>query len=263
MENSQEEIEAGARILMDSKKVVALTGAGISVESGIPDFRSPGGIWTRYDPTIYATLESFVNDPSKFWSLARDLHPLLETAEPNLAHLMLVELEKLGKCEAVITQNIDNLHQKAGSGVVLELHGTFRSGKCVRCGEKCGFEELEEFTRKGSIPRCGSCGSPIKPDVVLFGEPLPPHVLKKASELAQTCDLMLVVGCGLEVFPAASLPILAHRKGGKLIFVNVVKTAYDHIADVVLRGKAGEVLPKLVEEYRKLSSTGASQRRHC
>lgn len=261
MENSREEIEAAARILADSNKVVALTGAGISVESGIPDFRSPGGIWTRYDPTIYATFESFVNDPSKFWSLARDLHPLLEAAEPNPAHRMLAELEKLGKCEAVITQNIDDLHQKAGSGVVLELHGTFRSGKCIRCGERYGFEELGEFAREGNIPECKSCGGPVKPDVVLFGEPLPPHVLKKASELAQTCDLMLVVGCGLEVFPAASLPILTHRRGGKLIFVNVVETAYDYIADVVLRGKAGEVLPKLVEECKKLSSGGVSQRR--
>lgn len=245
------ELENAARMLASAEKVVALTGAGISVESGIPDFRSPGGLWTRYDPIIYATFESFVHDPSKFWEMAAELNPLLENAEPNPAHVALGELERLGKCQAVITQNIDNLHQRAGSTDVLELHGTFRTGTCLQCGSSHTYEDIRESAAGGQVPTCKSCGGAIKPNVVLFGEPLNAGVLQRAMELAKSCDLMLVIGCGLEVFPAASLPTYTKRAGGRLVFVNVGATAYDEIADAVLRGKAGETMPAVVEEYQR------------
>ena len=241
-----DEIEQVARMIDEAVMVVALTGAGISTESGIPDFRSPGGLWTRYDPMVYATFESFVNDPSRFWEMAADLNPLLEGAEPNPAHLALGELETLGKCEAVITQNIDNLHQRAGSSDVLELHGTFRTGTCLQCGTSHDYDEIRESADSGQVPKCKSCGGAIKPDVVLFGEPLNAPVLHRAVEMASNCDLMLVIGCGLEVFPAASLPTYAHRNKGRLVFVNVASTAYDDLADMIILDQAGSVMPRLV-----------------
>jgi NAD-dependent deacetylase len=247
-----DDYERLARIIESSKKVVALTGSGISTESGIPDFRSPGGLWTRYDPSVYATYEAFVNDPTKFWEMAAELHPLLENAEPNPAHCALVELERLGKCEAVITQNIDHLHQRAGSSVVLELHGTFRTGTCLLCGRQHEYDEIQAAALRGVVPVCVSCSGNIKPDVVLFGEPLNAPVLQLAIEYATNCDLMFVIGAGLEVFPAATLPSYAHRSGATLVFVNIASTAYDDLAYIMFVGKAGEVMPKVVESYRRL-----------
>jgi NAD-dependent deacetylase len=247
-----EDIEKVARMIRDSRKIVALTGAGISVESGIPDFRSPGGLWTRYDPSVYATFESFVNDPAKFWSMAAELHPLLESAKPNPAHLALSELERMGKCEAVITQNIDDLHQAAGSTDVLELHGTYRTGTCLACGTCHEYDEIKQTGRYGEVPSCKDCGGVIKPDVILFGEPLNAPVLHRAVELASACDLMLVIGCGLEVFPAASLPAYARRNNATMVFINITSTAFDDLADFILLGKAGETTPRILEAYHAL-----------
>jgi NAD-dependent deacetylase len=241
-----------AELIDQAGAVIALTGAGISTESGIPDFRSPGGLWTRYDPMIYATYESFVNDPTKFWEMAAELNPVLENAEPNAAHLGLGELERLEKCDAVITQNIDHLHQRAGTSDVLELHGTYRTGTCINCGTRHAYEEIKESALSGTVPACKVCGNTVKPDVVLFGEPLNAPVLHRAVELATCCDLMLVIGCGLEVFPAASLPTYAHRNGAKLVFVNLGSTAYDEIADVIFLEPAGTAVPRIVEAYKVL-----------
>ncbi len=246
------EIESAARLLGGADKVIALTGAGISTESGIPDFRSPGGLWTRYDPMIYATYESFVHDPTRFWEMAAELNPVLEGAEPNPAHLGLGELETLGKCDSVITQNIDHLHQRAGSSDVLELHGTYRTGTCLNCGTRHDYDEIKESALRGKVPACKACGNTVKPDVVLFGEPLNAPVLHRAVELATCCDLMLVIGCGLEVFPAASLPTYARRNEAKLVFVNVAATAYDELADIIITAQAGTAVPELVEAYKKL-----------
>lgn len=248
----EDEFEKAAEMIEGAESVVALTGAGTSTESGIPDFRSPGGLWTRYDPAVYATYESFVNDPTKFWSMAKDMNPLLLDAEPNPSHHALAELERLGKLDAVITQNIDNLHQRAGNSLVIELHGTYRTGTCLDCFKQHGYEQIGESAITGQVPRCLQCGGIIKPDVVLFGEPLNASVIQKAIELSTNCDLMLVIGCGLEVFPAASLPTYAHRSKASLLFVNITTTAYDGIADIVLYGKAGEIMPRLVETYREL-----------
>lgn len=247
-----EEIENAARMILEAETVIALTGAGISTESGIPDFRSPGGLWTRYDPMIYATYESFVHDPTRFWEMAAELNPVLESAEPNPAHLGLGELETLGKCSAVVTQNIDHLHQRAGSSDVLELHGTYRTGTCLHCGTRHDYDEIKESALRGKVPACKACGDTVKPDVVLFGEPLNAPVLHRAVELATCCDLMLVIGCGLEVFPAASLPTYANRNSAKLVYINVASTAYDDLADVLITAQAGVAVPKLVEAYKRL-----------
>ncbi|PKQ27845.1 MAG: NAD-dependent protein deacylase [Candidatus Anoxymicrobium japonicum] len=247
-----EEIERAARLIDGAGTVVALTGAGISTESGIPDFRSAGGLWTRYDPMACATFESFVNDPTKFWEMASELNPMLETAEPNPAHLALFELEGSGKCEAVITQNIDNLHQRAGTTDVLELHGTYRTGTCLSCGANYTYEEIKECALREGIPVCKECKGVIKPDIILFGEPLNASVLQRTVELAERCDLMLVIGCGLDVFPAASLPECVHRNRAHLIFVNVAPTARDDLADVTILEQAGVAMPRIVETYRRL-----------
>ncbi len=249
----EDSVRRAAQMILDSVQVVALTGAGISTESGIPDFRSPGGLWTKYDPLLYGTYESFVNHPERFWEMARELNPTLENAEPNPAHYALAELERLGKCRAVITQNIDHLHQRAGSTQVLELHGTHRTGHCMRCNRVFGLEELKELSDHGNrVAYCPDDGAVIKPDVVFFGEPLDSRVLARAAELASTSDLMLVVGCSLEVYPAAALPEYTKRNGGRLIFFNTVSTYQDHLADLICLGRAGQNLPAVVEAYKKL-----------
>lgn len=241
-------------MILESVQVVALTGAGISVESGIPDFRSPGGLWTKYDPLKYGTYEAFVNHPERFWEMARELNPTLENAEPNPAHYALAELERLGKCSAVITQNIDHLHQRAGTSEVLELHGTHRSGHCMKCKRPFTLEEMNELSRYGEcVACCPDDDAAIKPDVVLFGEPLDSRVLSRAAQLASTSELMLVVGCSLEVYPAAALPEYTKRARGRLIFFNTIATYHDEEADLVCLGRAGDVLPAVVEEYKKLA----------
>ncbi|MDY6794539.1 MAG: NAD-dependent deacylase [Actinomycetota bacterium] len=251
---NEDDIQRAARMILEAVQIIALTGAGTSVESGIPDFRSPGGLWTRYDPLIYGTYESFVNHPERFWEMAKELNPTLEEARPNQAHYALAELEGLGKCRAVITQNIDHLHQRSGSTDVLELHGTHRTGHCMKCRREFTLEEMNELSMDNTqVPYCPDCGSSIKPDVVLFGEPLDSRVLSRAAELASTSDLMLIVGCSLEVYPAAALPDYTKRSKGKLLFFNTTTTCHDSQADLLCLGKAGEVLPHVVEAYKKIA----------
>ena len=248
-----ERIETIARLIVEAESIVALTGAGISVESGVPDFRSPGGLWSKYDPFEYATYEAFIRKPEKFWYMARELMPLLENAEPNAAHYALRDLEQLGKCEAVITQNIDCLHQRAGSELVLELHGTYQTTHCLGCGCKYGYEETRNLTENlTKVPTCPQCYCNIRPDVVFYGEPLDSEVLGRSVEFAVSAEIMLVIGCSLEVYPAAALPHYAQRDGGKLIFFNVTPTVYDAMADIVCIGKAGETLPAIVDAIRAL-----------
>lgn len=250
---SEECIQKAAQLIMEAFQVVALTGAGISVESGIPDFRSPGGLWSRYDPMLYASYESFVSHPERFWEMAGELNPLLENAVPNPAHKALAELDELGKCKAVITQNIDNLHQRAGSSLVLELHGTHRTGHCTICNRMFNLEEMHELSGDNQIvPRCPDDEGAIKPDVVLYGEPLSALMLSRSAELAASSDLMLVVGCSFEVYPAAGLPEYTKRRNGKLVFFNTVPTYNDDQADLVCYGQAGEMLPAVVAAYKRL-----------
>jgi NAD-dependent deacetylase len=231
-----------AEILRQSDKAVALTGAGISVESGIPPFRGKGGLWSRYDPSEYADVDSFLKNPEKVWNMLAELLDILGEAEPNPAHHALAELEYMGILKSVITQNVDSLHQAAGSKKVIELHGNNSTLKCMKCGNSFPARRyLDEMP-----PRC-DCEFVLRPDVVFFGEQLPEKALLSAYELARTCDVMMVIGTSGLVVPAANLPYVALRNGAAVIEVNWEKTPLsNHISKYSILGKAGELLKEVV-----------------
>ncbi|MGQ9722093.1 MAG: SIR2 family NAD-dependent protein deacylase [Candidatus Jordarchaeum sp.] len=248
-----EEILGVARLIKGAKKVVVLTGAGISVESGIPDFRGPDGLWKRYSPDKVGTITSFLSNPEEWWKMAQEIAPVLFNAQPNLGHFALAELEKMGKVEAIITQNIDGLHQKAGSKKVVEVHGNVRSASCVECRKKHSIEYVISEVGKGNyMPQCTDCGGVVKVDVVMFGEMLPEEAISEAYRLAQECDLLLVVGSSLVVYPVAALPGMALNRGAKTVIINMEKTGYTKYANYHIYGKAGEVLPQIVEALKIL-----------
>ena len=220
-----------------------LTGAGVSTESGIPDFRSATGIWAEYDPMEVASIWAFEANPEKVWEFyARRLGVLLE-AKPNPAHLALAELERRGLVSAVVTQNIDTLHERAGSVEVIEVHGSIRTSSCRACGLRVPLAEVVE---RLPVPACEACGAVLKPDVVMFGELMPERELDRAIGLAREAALLLVVGSSLEVHPVAALPEETLVAGGKLAIVNRGPTPYDADAAVRLDGSAGELLPAVV-----------------
>ena len=227
-----------ADLLRDRQPCVVLTGAGVSTESGIPDFRSPGGIWARYDPMEYATIDAFRRDPAKVWDFYGRRLGVLADARPNAAHEALADLERRGFVRAIVTQNIDRLHERAGSQDVIEVHGSIRTSSCLVCGERAGFDDV---VQRLPVPRC-SQGHVLKPDVVMFGELLPVDAIERATRLAQEAALMLVVGSSLEVYPVAGLPDATLRAGGRLAIVNRDETPYDGEADLVVRAGAGETL---------------------
>jgi len=237
--------EEVARLIQNLKEFVALTGAGISAESGIPTFRSKGGIWEKYDPTVYASIEVFREDPSKYWSIRGDFIRNYNEYRPNEGHYALAELERRGVLRSVITQNIDGLHMKAGSKNVIELHGSLRETYCL----KCGREYIAPNIPEGNPPYC-DCGGVLKPNTVLFGEQLPPDALIKAQREAMTCKVMILVGTSAVVQPAALLPYSAKEEGAKIIEINLER-AFPH-ADYFIKEKAGVSLPKIVEEIRKM-----------
>jgi NAD-dependent protein deacetylase/lipoamidase len=239
-----------ARLIRERQPCVVLTGAGISTESGIPDFRSPGGLWDRYDPMEYATIEAFRRDPVKVWEFYAKRLDVLRDARPNAAHLALAELERLGLLEAVITQNIDRLHELAGSEHVVEVHGSVRTSVCLDCGASATFEEVVELLANAPAPACPRCGAILKPGVVMFGELLPPAEIDCAYELAREASLLLVVGSSLEVYPVAGLPLETLEAGGELAVVNREPTPLDSRATLVLSGSAGEVLAAAVRSLR-------------
>ncbi len=246
------QLEAAIRLLRAARRIVVLTGAGISTPSGIPDFRSAGtGLWSHWDPLAIASIWSFREKPQRFYEWIRPLARKIVEAQPNAAHFALAELERLGKLHLLITQNIDALHQKAGSQRIVELHGHLRTLTCLQCRFQDTMEGyLAAFLDRGELPLCTRCGAVLKPDVVLFGEPLPDHEIRLAQEEALRCDLMLVVGSSLEVMPAADLPALAVRRGARLIIVNLEPTPYDHLADVVLHADVAKAMPQLVRALR-------------
>jgi NAD-dependent deacetylase len=221
---------------------VVLTGAGISTESGIPDFRSPTGIWARYDPLEYASIEAFLADPAKVWDFYGNRLEALAAAAPNDGHRALAELEERGWLEAVVTQNIDRLHERAGSRRVVELHGSIRTSSCLDCGR---VVPCEEVVARLPLPECPDCGRVLKPDVVMFGERLPAAAIDEATRLASDAALLLVVGSALEVYPVAGLPLETLHAGGSLAIVNRGPTQYDGRADVRLDAGAGETLRAL------------------
>jgi NAD-dependent deacetylase len=231
-----------AELVRSAGSCVVLTGAGVSTESGIPDFRSPSGIWAQYDPMEYATIWAFRRDPVKVWDFYAKRLEVLKAAEPNAAHLALAELERSGWVEAVVTQNIDRLHEKAGSRDVVEVHGSIRTSSCLRCGERVGFDDVVRLLESAPAPPCPRCGEILKPDVVMFGELMPEAEIERAFELARSTPLLLVVGSSLEVQPVAALPQETLDAGGSVAIVNRGGTPYDGQAAVVVDAAAGETL---------------------
>lgn len=236
-----------AQLIQESSCTVALTGAGISVPSGIPDFRTPGeGLWESVDPMEVAHIDAFRSDPARFWSFYRPRLHSLDGIKPNPAHEALAELERRGLLEAVITQNIDMLHTKAGSERVIEVHGSIRSASCQGCDASYQLAAVEELFDEEGVATCRACTSLVKPDVVLFGEFLPAEAMAEAEQLASRAELLLCVGSSLEVYPVAGLPSVTITNGGKLAIVTKSPTPYDADAQVRLEGDVAEDLPQVV-----------------
>ncbi len=242
-------IEYAAELLAKARHAVVLTGAGLSTPSGIPDFRSEGsGLWSRDEPLEVASMTTFRTNPAQFFHWFHPLASQIFNALPNPAHHAIAELEQKGRLQAVITQNIDMLHQKAGSRRVIEMHGTLRTLSCTQCYRQQGYEDyLPAFIKKGEIPHCPHCGAILKPDVILFGEQLPQKAWHEAQREARACDLMIVVGSSLEVLPVAGLPMQAIDRGAHLIIINNSDTYLSVRADVVLPEDVAVVLPAISE----------------
>ena len=243
-------LHCAADMIRECKQGVALTGAGISTPSGIPDFRSTdSGLWEKYDPFEVASLSSFRYHPEIFFNWLRSLAGEIMQAQPNPAHSGLASLERGGFIRTIITQNIDGLHQRAGSTQVLEVHGGLSTLTCVSCYHQVSADEYNEaYLKQGMIPRCEGCGSILKPDVVLFGEQLPVRTWLKAQEVSKKCDLMIVAGSSLEVLPVAGLPMRAIENGAHLIIINRSKTYLDVRADVVFSEDVAEIIPLIAAE---------------
>jgi len=238
-------------LIRQSEKVIVFTGAGVSTESGIPDFRSPGGVWHKYNPEdfYYQKFISSEESREKYWQMSREFFEPLKNAQPNAAHRAVVELEKMGKLDCVITQNVDNLHQRAGSSPekVIELHGTAVSVSCLSCRKKYSREEIQSWLLRGvRVPKCGGCNGILKPDTVSFGQSMPPRETEESFRRARQCDLLIVIGSSLVVQPAASVPLEAKENGAKLVIINRDSTYHDSYADVVIHASAGEVMGKIM-----------------
>ena len=239
-------IKRAAADIASAKKVVALTGAGISVESSIPPFRGKGGLWEKIDPMEFAHIDAFMKDPAKVWNvLIKEMKDIIDVAEPNDAHKGLAKLEKIGKLETIITQNVDGLHQKAGNTDVIEFHGNFAWQRCMNCDNGI---ETSRIDLKEIPPRC-ECGGIYRPDCVFFGEMIPPHHLKRSRDVAAQCDIMLVIGTSAFVQPAAHMPVTAKQNGARVIEINPERTPLtDNISDYLIMEKAGQAMNDLVSK---------------
>lgn len=246
-------IQTALHFLKRSRHTVALTGAGISTPSGIPDFRSPAsGLWQKQNPLEVATIYAFRRQPQRFYDWIHPLAKCTLEAEPNEAHLALTALEKYGPLKSIITQNIDMLHSKAGSQTVHEVHGHLREVTCLHCYRVFkGQPFLLTFIDNRLTPHCPECNGVLKPNVILFGEQLPVRVLNQARKEARLCDVMLIAGSSLEVAPAGDLPLLARSTGARLIIVNYSETHLDHLADVVIHADVVEILPQLSAPFQR------------
>jgi NAD-dependent deacetylase len=241
-----DDIERAAQLLRRARQAVALTGAGLSTESGIPDFRSPGGVWERFRPIEYQEFLASHDARKEHWRYKRATVSTMLAAAPNPAHRALAQLESAQRLQAVITQNIDGLHQRAGSRRVLELHGTNLEALCLRCNQRVPIHAaLARLDAGEEVPTCPACGGWLKPATVSFGQSLPADVLREAAALAERSDCFLALGSSLLVNPAASLAGVAKRSGAALIIVTLGDTPYDDLADVRLHAKVGEVLPQI------------------
>jgi NAD-dependent deacetylase len=241
------EVEKLAELLGQSRRAVVLAGAGVSVPSGIPDFRTPEtGLWATVDPMEVAHIDIFEREPERFWSYYRPRFQSLGDKEPNRAHQALAELERRGLIEGVITQNIDRLHRAAGSENVIEVHGSIETSSCTACGVAFGLDEMDDLFDERGVANCAACGGAVKPDVVLFGEMLPADAIERATELAKGADLMLCVGSSLVVHPVAGLPRLTLDAGGRLGIVTKGETPYDAEAELKLEGEVDAELTALL-----------------
>jgi len=244
----EETVKKAARTICQSTKTIAFTGAGISVESGIPDFRSSGGLWERFNPIEYGTIGAFQANPEKVWQMLQEVSNLLASARPNRAHTGLGRLQELGLLHTIITQNVDYLHQEGGATRVIEYHGNAKTLACLWCSQRYNSDELG-----GQIPPKCSCGKILKPDMVFFGEPIPVKALEESFELASSCTALLIVGTSGEVAPANTIPETAKRAGATIIEVNVEPTVLtEYLTDIFLQGKASEVVGKLVSKVEAL-----------
>lgn len=248
-----------AEMLLAAKNAVILTGAGVSTASGIPDFRGPSGLWRRLDPSLFE-ISYFYQDPLGSWRLFMERFGQLRGVRPNPAHMAIARLEELGLVKAVITQNIDGLHQAAGSRRVIELHGNASRAVCTECGRKYDIEEAFKAVKEGRLPTCPVCGGLLKPDVVYFGEPLPPDALEEAFSLAESSDLFIVVGSSLAVSPANQLPIMAKARGAKLAIVNVGETTLDDMADLRVDAPVEKFMPMVCAVAEDMMAKGSGCR---
>ena len=245
-----------AHWIVTSRGVIVFSGAGLSTESGIPDFRSPGGVWDRYQPEDF-TFQNFIASETsreRYWQMATEFYEPIKKAQPNQAHFAIAELEKLGKLDCVITQNIDGLHFKAGNSEekVIQLHGTAIFVSCLSCKKRYGRDQIQERIIRGQkAPRCDDCGGLLKPATISFGQSMPERETQEAYDRSSTCDLFIVVGSSLVVQPAASMPLVAKRNGARLAIINRDPTLYDDLADVVIHGQACSVMATILEYVKK------------
>ncbi len=257
----EEKLKQVAQWIITSKRTVVFGGAGLSTESGIPDFRSPGGVWDRYNPEDFYFQKFISSEASreKYWQMATEMYDPMKKAQPNLAHLAIAEMEKLGKLDCVITQNIDGLHIKAGNSEekVIELHGTAMYVTCLSCKKRYDRDEIQERIRKGlKVPYCGDCGGPLKPATISFGQSMPERETQEAYHRSSLCDLFIVIGSSLVVQPAASMPLVAKRSGARLVIINRDPTPYDDMADMVIHSQAGPTMDNILQEVKKRLGIG-------
>jgi NAD-dependent deacetylase len=253
-------IDRLAALFAAAERAVVLTGAGVSTESGIPDFRSPGGLWDRYDPgdLTWPRFVGSVEGRRRYWEVGRAVYPVIRGAAPNVAHHALTELHRMGRLDCCITQNVDDLHQRAGlpAHALIELHGNAMRVRCLECDAGWHRDEVHAWLDAGiDVPECPKCGGIVKPHTVLFGEPMPRVQLAEAEKRARGSDLFVVVGSSLAVYPAAYLPAHARDAGATLAIVNVAPTSSDGGADLVIRGRAGDVLDGVVRHLRTVKGT--------
>ena len=252
-----DKIDQVADIISASKKVVIFTGAGISTESGIPDFRSPGGIWSQYDPSelTYQMFMSVESSRIKYWERQRHMWPLISKAQPNAGHRAIDKLYRMGKLDCIITQDGDSLHQKSGipEEKVIELHGTWTRALCLTCGARYPMDDIFPRLEAGEkVPLCEKCGGIMKPDVIQFGQALPEREVSEAQKRARECDLLMACGSSLVVYPAAQMPLTAKEHGAKLVIITLSPTPHDRYADVVINEKLGVTLTAIMEKVRSL-----------
>jgi len=246
-----DDIDAVADMIMESKKVVVFTGAGFSTESGIPDFRSPGGVWDKFDPSEL-NYQNFMRSEEireKYWRMHKMMWETIRDAQPNIGHYAVTELYNMGKLDCVITQNTDGLHQKAGTpeNMVLELHGTMQWVNCLDCGQRYPRSQVHDKMLAGEkVPRCDSCNGILKPATIAFGQAMPQQETSESEKRSGSCDLFLAAGSSLLVYPAAQMPLIAKNSGARLVIFNLTPTPHDHHADIVINEKTGEALSQVV-----------------